>query len=192
MGERDGVVAGNEHPLLYETDFGGSQGRLPHRDSLAPYLWREAVFRIQIGAIMSETYVMGRPDFRNHSFGKTEIEKHPKYIYSSSMNGMLIHKVSYVEAHWYEVADGGEKLLRLESPKLIGVSVCGQHFFIHLPRAKRNQKFRAAMCEIPKPDAVMCGRCHGEVATFGKRGNPPCSKEMARIRKGCLQRAVRG
>jgi hypothetical protein len=133
-----------------------------------------------------EIYVMGRPDFGDHCFGKVEIVKHPQYVYSTSKMGMLIHKVLRVQAHWYEPRY--DRLLRLENPKITCDSVCGQIFFIHLPHDDR--KFRASFCEIPNPGAVLCGRCHGQPSTFAKRGNPPCSKEMAKIRKGCLQRAA--
>ena len=136
---------------------------------------------------MSETWIEGRPDFGNHSFGQTVLAKHPKYVYSTSRGAMLIHKVLYVKAYWYEPMY--DRLLRLETPKLVAVANCQQAFFIHLPRDRR--KFRASFCEVPKPDAVLCGACHGEPRPFGKRGKPPCSKELAKIRLGCSVRGVK-
>lgn len=134
---------------------------------------------------MSETWVEGRPDFRDHAFGITTMAKHPKYVYGVSHNSMLIHKVSRVEAHWYEARY--DRLLRLETPKLIAKTVCQQHFFIQMPHDRRH--FTASFCEIPKPDAVLCGACYGKPRPFGKHGKPPCSKELARVRLGCLTRA---
>ena len=133
---------------------------------------------------MSETWIEGRPDFRDHSFGITKLKDFPKYVYGTAGNALLIHKVSSVEAYWYEPDYG--RMLRLETPKLIARSVCQQSFFIHLPRSR--QKFKAVMCEVPKPDAVLCGACHGQPRPFGRHGKPPCSKEMAKIRLGCLTR----
>jgi hypothetical protein len=134
---------------------------------------------------MSETWIEGRPDLADHSFGITKVAKFPKYVYSTAGNAMLVHKVASVDAYWYEEDYG--RLLRLETPKLIARTACNMSCFIHLPR--NNRKFKAVMCEIPKPDAVLCGACHGEPRPFGKHGKPPCTKEMAKIRLGCLQRA---
>ncbi len=133
---------------------------------------------------MSETWINGRPDLADQSFGQTVIAKHPKYVYSTSHGAMLMHKILYVKAYWYEAQY--DRLLRLETPELIAVAVCQQAFFIHLPHDER--KFRASFCDLPKPEAVLCGACHGEPRPFGKRGKPPCSKELAKIRLGCLMR----
>ncbi len=130
------------------------------------------------------TYIEGRPDFANHDFGHTEIKKFPPFVYSLSLNGMLVHKVSHVTASWYEAQY--DRMLRLDTPKLVATTVCGYFFFIHLPRDKKT--FKASLCEIPKPDAVLCGRCHGEPASFGKHGKASCSKRVARVRLGCLVR----
>lgn len=135
---------------------------------------------------MSEQIVRGRPDFANHRFGITKAKRTPKYVYSLSHQAMLIHKVAYAENYWY--VPMGDHLLRLDTPKIIARTVCNQSFFIHLPRDHR--KFRASFCEVPNPEAVLCGGCHGEVATFGKHGNPPCTKELAKVRLGCISRAA--
>ena len=137
---------------------------------------------------MRETYVEGRPDFANHSFGITRLKDYPKYVYGMAGNALLVHKVAYVEAYWYEPQY--DRMLRLETPKLIARSVCNCSFFIHLPHARK--KFKAVMCEIPKPDAVLCGACHGQPRPYGKNGTPPCSKELAKIQLGCLVRRSGG
>jgi len=129
-------------------------------------------------------WIEGRPDFADWQFGKTRLAKHPKYVYGTSRQSMLIHKIAYVTAHWYEAHY--DRMLRLETPNLVATALCGQIFFVQLRHDRR--KFTASMCEIPKPDAVLCGACHGEPRPFGKYGKPPCSKEIAKVRLGCLVR----
>jgi hypothetical protein len=129
-------------------------------------------------------YINGRPDFKDHRFGITEIRQYPQFIYSLSRNAMLVHKVVKVEAHWYEAEY--DRLRRLETPRIIATAVCGQGFFVYLPDSRR--KSRSSFCEIPKKDSVPCGACHGCPRPFGKHGYPPCSKEMARVRLGCIVR----
>ncbi len=136
---------------------------------------------------MDEHIIRGRPDFLEPDFGVTHLAKVPRYVYATCRNAMLVHKVARVEAHWYEARY--DHLLRLDNPKLVAKSVCGQIFFIHLPYDRK--KFRASLCEVPATNAVLCGRCHGRVATFGKHNSWPCTKEIAKVRLGCIVRGRR-
>ena len=131
-----------------------------------------------------ENIIIGRPDFADNAFGKTELVDYPTYVFGLSKACMLVHKVARVTAHWYSAHY--DRLYRHQSPKLVAETVCGKIFFIQLPGEKIP---RATFCDLPKEDAVPCGRCHGQPATFGKHGTPSVSKEMAKIRLGC---AVRG
>jgi hypothetical protein len=106
--------------------------------------------------------VEGRPDFANTRFGVTRAKKHPAYVFSTTVNSSLIHKIAHVDLHWYEVVHNGHALARRKEPFMIAHTVCGQTKFLNRQRSKT--------CEIPAPDAILCGRCHGEPATFGPDG----------------------
>jgi hypothetical protein len=48
---------------------------------------------------------------------------------------------------------------------------------------------RTRTCTIPEPDALLCGRCHGEPATFGKHGKATkagVKRADAHVKLGCL------
>lgn len=124
--------------------------------------------------------IQGRPDFEDHDFGVTRPKRHAQYVYSNQ-NGALIHKVSHVSLSWYQAQS--DHLVRLTTPNMTIRTICGQQFF---GSKNRGGKQRLTMCAIPKPDAVLCGKCHGEEATFGKHGNAPCDKRAATARLGCI------
>ena len=54
-------------------------------------------------------------------FGVTEAKSFPPYVFSTSKNGCLIHKVDRVELHWYRIAGHGHKLVRVTRPKTVRV-----------------------------------------------------------------------
>lgn len=132
-----------------------------------------------------DPYVIhGRPDFANPEFGITRAKKHAPYVFSIRGLSCLVHKVAYVEIRWFNYGPGGHTLIRTDTPKMIANTVCGYHFFLEAKRSRT--------CQIPDPAAVLCGRCHGEVATFGKDGpaqQAGISKQAAHIALGC---AVKG
>jgi len=103
----------------------------------------------------------GRPDLRDHKFGISRLKRFPPYVYSL-LGGMLVHRVTGVEAWWYEPVERGECLERLESPRLIIHTACGQWFLAGVGRV------RARTCALPKPGAVECGRCAGTGAVFDR------------------------
>jgi hypothetical protein len=126
--------------------------------------------------------VEGRPDFSIRDFGVTIAKRHPPYVYSPI--GALIHKVALVRMHWYDAK--GDYLERLQHPKLIIVTICHQHFF-----PKKHGKPWAVMCELPRPNACLCGPCHGQLPTWGRDSNPTVTRDEARRLLGCVDERER-
>jgi hypothetical protein len=133
---------------------------------------------------MSEPVVIdGRPDFPGWKrFGITQAKHFPKYVYSANKMGLLIHKIAVVELHWWTPIRGGQALARLDKPRMIATTVCNQIKFL--------KPGRAHTCMIPEPNAVLCGRCHGEAPTFGRNRKQVISKEYARDHLGCVAMEV--
>jgi hypothetical protein len=130
--------------------------------------------------------IEGRPDFEDRGFGKTYLKRFPPYVYSL-LGGMLVHKVLNVEAQWYQAArskarPGGTCLERLASPRLTIHTVCGYSFYA----GREFKRKRSQSCAVPKPGAVLCGRCHGTGPVFGKGlAVRETRREDARSRIGC-------
>lgn len=122
----------------------------------------------------------GRPDLPTwggpSTFGRTRAKRHPKYVFSNI--GRLVHVVQYVELTWWTVGRGGGHLVRLE-PRRTMVTMCGMHFISH-------GRHGATLCAIPKPEAVMCGRCHGKPPTFGRGRERTVDPRVARQNLGCV------
>lgn len=137
---------------------------------------------------MTGQLIPGRPDLgcgRNSDFGKTYLKRFPPYVYSL-LGGMLVHRVLRVEAQWYRAAtikEPGDALERLQSPRLTIEAVCGYSFYAG-PHLKQE---RARACSVPKPDAVLCGRCVGTGPVFG-RGLAELAVRRSEARRlvGCL------
>jgi hypothetical protein len=113
---------------------------------------------------MSDPIIIeGRPDFADPMFGKTVLKRFPPYVYSP--RGLLIHRVERAEAWWYD--HQCDRLIRRQSPVLLAYCFCGMSFRIEAGRGKT--------CAVPSPEAVICGKCQGERATFAwkdKDGRP--------------------
>lgn len=110
----------------------------------------------------------------------TIAKRHPNYVYSVSKNACLMHKVDHVELYWYAYVKGGRKVARLKTPGSVAITVCGVSKFL------RAEKTRT--CTIPLPDSILCGRCHGEVPTFGKFGSATklgLTRKEAAVKLGC-------
>lgn len=124
----------------------------------------------------------GRPDFRDHNFGRSLVKKFPPYVYSL-LGGMLVHRLLRVEAWWYAPVGQGECLERLESPRLTIHAACGQVFYAGTgKRAGRSQA-----CVRPKPGAIQCGRCAGTGPVFVRgSGDEHARRREARARIGCV------
>lgn len=126
--------------------------------------------------------VEGRPDLPGFGgdarFGITRAKSHAKYVYGTSSNACLLHKIMHVEMHWYTPGGCGDHLVRLSSPWMGATSMCGQFFSIGGTKAKT--------CELPRPDTVLCGRCHGEGPIFGKNQEHKITRRQAKDRLGCI------
>ena len=129
---------------------------------------------------MSTEVVLGRPDFADRSFGVTQLKRFPPYVYSL-LGGMLVHKVESVEARWYKPQMN--HLERLSSPALIIRAVCGQVFYA----GQGCRRERSRSCALPRPDAVLCGRCHGTGPVFGRGlAERAVTRREAKQRLGCI------
>lgn len=137
----------------------------------------------------------GRPDLDawrdGRRFGVSRVSRFPPYVYSTRRNAALVHRVAYVEAHWWEPVGAGHALRRLDRPRLVAHCVCNQVLFLH--RTRRHDRGPAATtCLVPAPDALLCGRCHGAVPTFGRGGPLEGDREARRAADatlGCLEAA---
>ena len=129
------------------------------------------------------TVIDGRPDLQGGAggrYGITVAKKFPPYVFSTR-GGSLVHKVAYVELWWWDVGRNGHTLVRRVSPRMHAHTVCGMTFFL---RATRNRT-----CQVPSPEALLCGRCHGEPATFGPYGEGTrdgWTRKSASVKLGCV------
>lgn len=126
------------------------------------------------------TALVDRHAVNERTFGVVEARRHPAYVYSINKNSCLMHKVVRVELQWYAYV-GMESLGRLRQPAMIAFTACGCH------RALTPDRSRT--CHVPLPGSVLCGRCHGEPATFGKHGKGTkanLKKSDAHVTLGCL------
>ena len=122
-----------------------------------------------------------RSSVNDRTFGVTTTRRHPAYVYSINKNGCLMHKIRDVEIQWYALIGRGGQMARLKQPAMIAHTVCGNARFL-VPERTRT-------CHIPEPDAVLCGRCHGEPATFGKDGKGTkagLKRSEAHVALGCV------
>lgn len=124
--------------------------------------------------------LVDRDSVNERTFGKTTTRRHPAYVYSINKNATLMHKVRDVEIQFYAFL-GMNKLGRLKQPAMIAHTVCGC--------SRPLTPDRTRTCHIPFPDAVLCGRCHGEPASFGKHGDATkagIKKAVAHVKLGCV------
>lgn len=100
------------------------------------------------------------------------------YIYGTSRNACLIHKINYVRLQWWKCGPRGDYLVRLQSPRMIAITNCQQWISMDGTKAKT--------CALPRPDAVLCARCHGEGTNFPHGRPHKVSKQLAKVRLGCI------
>jgi hypothetical protein len=117
-----------------------------------------------------------RPDVWTRIPEPTRAKKFPRYVHGKVGMAMLLHKIEYVNLKWYGY--GRHEFVRLKSPSLIAHTVCGAIF--HLAPG------RAGVCELPAPDAVLCGRCHGTGTIWGHGKTPTVTKRYAKDHLGCV------
>jgi hypothetical protein len=68
---------------------------------------------------------------------------------------------------------------RLDKPTVIAYCVCGAIRYLN------SGKHSAKVCEIPDPNAVLCGLCHGELPTFSRRRKERIARQWAHDHLGC-------
>lgn len=125
--------------------------------------------------------IIDRDSVNDRTFGVVESKRHPAYVYAINKNACLMHKVLRVELHWYAIVQGGSGLGRLKQPAMIAHTVCGC--------SRSLSPERSRTCHVPLPDSILCGRCHGEPATFGKHGKGTkagMKRAEANVKLGCL------
>lgn len=116
------------------------------------------------------------------NFGVMDAKKHPPYVFSIRGVSCVVHKISRVEIHWWRIGGHrGELYVKLKRPVLIAQTPCCASFRLE-PRISRT-------CHVPSSDAVLCGRCHGEPASFGKQGaatEAGIRRQVAHVKLGCI------
>ncbi len=113
-------------------------------------------------------------------FSVGRVKKHPKYVHGKIGMAVLLHKIDHVEARWWDY--DYNYLLRLQSPILTAHTICGMSWRISSDKSR--------ICEIPKPDAVLCGRCHGQPRNFPRGETPKIPRALAKIRLGCISEGI--
>lgn len=128
-----------------------------------------------------DTAIIDRDSVDERTFGVSKAARHPAYVYSVNRNACLMHKVFAVEIQWYALLGNGSTMGRLKQPAMIAHTVCG------CSRALTPDRSRT--CAVPLPESVLCGRCHGEPATFGKHGDGTkrgLKRAEANVKLGCV------
>ena len=126
--------------------------------------------------------VLDRHSIDERYHGIQAAKTHPPYVFGIRGASCLVHKIHHVTIHWYRIAGHhGELLVKMKRPVLIAETPCAQSF--------RLDPDIARTCKIPNEDALLCGRCHGEGATFPKRGRARKSglpRQEAHVKLGCV------
>ncbi len=147
---------------------------------------------VQTVTVDGEVRTVGRPDFHGGGmeWATTIARKHPKYIYATK-HGLLMHEIAVMELRWWELGPGGHYWIRRKSPRVSYKTRCGMFFFGFDPEAElpKDRPSKSTVCELPRPDTVLCGRCQGNEPVFAKGcqtkpGGP--SRYEARARLGCV------
>jgi hypothetical protein len=123
--------------------------------------------------------LVDRDQVNERTFGVTTTRRHPRYVYSVRANSCLMHRIVEVEIQWYAFV-GINSIGRLKQPAMIAHTACGM--------SKALTPDRSRTCAVPLPGSALCGRCHGEPATFGAQGagaKAGLSRQAAGVRLGC-------
>jgi len=100
-----------------------------------------------------------------------------------------------MKLQWWQLGDSGSYWRRRKSPRITYSTKCGMFFFGPDPESeyRRDKPSKAVACELPRPNAVLCGRCRGQGPVFAKgtqpKPNGPTRYE-ARERLGCVVNGV--
>lgn len=108
-------------------------------------------------------------------------KKHPKYVHGKVGMAMLLHKIAFVRMRWYDY--DYNFIHRLKHPILTAHTICGTMW--------RLEAGKSGTCELPTPDAVICGICSG-TGRIWPRGqkNPVVTKRQAKDRLGCVAKGT--
>lgn len=109
-------------------------------------------------------------------FAGVRATKWPPWVFSRQ--GALIHRVAFVEIHWWLIAGRGHIYVRTNRPRLHAMTVCGYRFFLEATRGRT--------CHVPSPDALVCGRCLKGPRNFPRGAAPAVPYRDAKVRLGCL------
>lgn len=103
----------------------------------------------------------GRPDWKDHKFGKTKAKRHKRFVYSNidRTSPSKVHRVAAVRFSWYDAH--GDWLERLDHPKIMVDCLCGYFFFLG------PDKVSGILCNRPPAGYPRCPACEGRVR-FGK------------------------
>ena len=100
-------------------------------------------------------------------------------MHGTGRNNALIHTIRCVRLRWWTCGPGGHYLVRLNTPRMMAVTNCNCWISIDGTKGK--------MCELPKPDAVMCAACQGKGRNFPRHGEHEVPLALARVRLGCVE-----
>ncbi len=123
--------------------------------------------------------LIDRDAVNERTFGKSETRRHPAYVYSINKNACLMHRIVRVEIQWYAFVDM-HRLGRLKQPAMIAITAC--------QCSRPLLATRTRTCAVPLRGSILCGRCHGEPATFGRHGKGTLAglkRSEAHVQLGC-------
>lgn len=121
-------------------------------------------------------------DIRAPRWGKEECEyqtakANRQWVYGSGKNNALMHKVLYLKLRWWVTGSGGRYLVRLSSPRIMTVTGCGRWMLL--------EPNHSHLCEMPRPNTVICAACEGRGRNFPKGRKHEIPLAEAKIRLGC-------
>jgi hypothetical protein len=128
-------------------------------------------------------HVSAYTDITAPRWGKEEkeytlVKKHPPFVYGTSRNACLIHKIREVRLRWWTTSSDGHHLVRLQTPRMTAETNCSMWFQLN--------SGNGATCAMPNPDAVLCAKCHGLGVNFPKGRQHLVSRAIAKINKSCI------
>lgn len=123
-------------------------------------------------------------EIRVPRWGKEEkeyqiVKPRKPYVFGTNSNNALIHKVRHMRLRWWACGPRGQYLVRLQSPRMMAVTNCGRWIFVDGTKGK--------LCELPRPDAVFCAACLGKGRNFPRGEAHEVSRELAKVRLGCVE-----
>lgn len=127
------------------------------------------------------------PEITAPRWGKEEREvqivpARKPYVYGTNSNNALMHRVKHLRLRWWTYGPHGDYLIRLQSPRVTAVTLCGRYIPIDGTRGKT--------CELPRADAVLCGMCTGKGTNFPRGKKHAVPMQEAKVKLGCVEAAL--